>query len=71
MLETERKEKAEHMRGAGLMGCDVCDRLAYQTQSSVTLSLTVFRWIFKEVIELVKSRAINIQMTKTVLIQRN
>lgn len=42
------------MRGAGLMGCDVCDRLAYQTQSSVTLSLTVFRWIFKELIELLK-----------------
>jgi len=32
----KRKEKAEHMRRAGLMGCDVCDRLAYQTRSTVT-----------------------------------
>lgn len=67
----ERKGNCEQMRRAGLMACDVCDRLAYQTQSSGTLSLTVFRWIFKELIELVKPQAINIQTDKTVLIQRN
>lgn len=67
----KRKERAEHLRRAGVMACDVCDRLAYQTQSSVTPTLTVFRWIFEELIELVKPQAINIQMTKSVLIQRN